>query len=52
MFTHGTIDPAGSATAFVNNAIGSGVEDSTLYPSNDYTYRKSPTAIDIGNVIK
>jgi hypothetical protein len=52
LFTHGTIDPAGSSTAFVNQAKNSGVEDSTLYPSRYFTYRKSPAAIDIGNVIK
>src|SRR5438874_979604 len=52
LFTHGTIDPAGSSTAFVNKAIGSGVEYSTLYPSRYYTYRKSPAAVDIGNVLR
>jgi hypothetical protein len=52
LFTHGTIDPAGSSTAFVNQATNSGVEYSVLYPSRDYTYRASPAAINVGNTIR
>lgn len=52
LFTHGTIDPAGSSTAFVNQATNSGVEYSILYPSRYYTYRQSPAAINIGNAIR
>jgi|SRR3954452_15255340 hypothetical protein len=52
LFTHGTIEPAGSSTAFVNQAVGSGVEYSTLYPSRYFTYRQSSAAVNIGNVIR